>query len=452
MAGYLGNNAWNNVHLGNTAVSKVYFGTDLVWPDGFDPAANFGIGFNGPIFAVAQQSDGKILIGGDFTTYKGSTVASGLVRLSLNGDLDTTFNTTLGTGFVKNTITTSPVRNVASIKVWSDGSIYVGGDFTSLNGTGVNQIVKLDNSGNIDGTFVLSSIITSSGTIGYDYPVILTIEEGLHGDLLIGGFFTSIVGYSPQPQYAASVNPTTGLQSSDVPVFARSTGTDIGIYKIRRISGNRIMLGGGFDNITFKGVPGITTYKAAIVIKDDGVGGYDIDTTFAWGGAPTAANARSVFDFIEKSDGKFILVGNFSTTTPASIRAITSTGGNDATFVAGTGFSVGTATNTFIRARAMTLLESGSFVYVGGTMSQYKGLAVDLGIVRLDKSTGTIDNSFNPSAGILGGSLTMVTQLGPVINNTSGSLFMYGSFATYDGISAGNIAQPSATGSMYTQP
>jgi hypothetical protein len=451
MPGYLGNNSWNSVYLGGTLASGVYLGTNLIWPSGFSPSANFGTAFNGAIWAVAQQADGKILVGGNFTTYKGSTVARGLVRLSLDGTLDTAFNTALGTGFTPSAVGTAQKRCVASIKVWSDGSIYIGGDFTALNGTSVTQIIKLNSDGTLDGTFVVPSIITSSATTGYDAVVILSIDEGIHGDLIIGGMFTSITGYSPQPQYAASINASTGAQFSNLPIFARSTGTDIGIYKVRKISGNRIMLAGGFDNITFKGTPGITTYKAAIIVKDDGTGGYDIDTTFVWAGAPTVANARSVFDFIEKSDGKFILVGNYSGTSPASIRGITATGGNDATFAAGTGFTTGTATSPFIRARAMTLFESGSFVYVGGSLTGYQGTAIDAGICRLDKTTAARDASFNPTSGITGGTLQTVNQIGPVINNTSGSFFMYGDFQSWDGATANYIAQPSATGSMYVK-
>jgi hypothetical protein len=207
------------------------------------------------------------------------------------------------------------------------------------------------------------------------------------------------------------------------------------------------MLAGGFDNITFKGTSGITTYKAAIIVKDDGSGGYDIDTTFVWAAAPTTA-PRVVFDILEKPDLKFIFVGNISTTY---IRGVTATGATDTTFAVGTGFTTGTTTSPFIRARAMTLFESGSFVYVGGSLTGYQGGAVDQGICRLDKTTAARDASFNPSVGVAGGTLSTVNQIGPLINNTSGSFFMYGDFTTYDGATVNYIAQPSATGSIYVK-
>jgi hypothetical protein len=53
----------------------------------FDP----GSGFNNPVFSVVQQSDGEILVGGAFRQYNGASVG-GIVRLNLDGSLDTTFN------------------------------------------------------------------------------------------------------------------------------------------------------------------------------------------------------------------------------------------------------------------------------------------------------------------------------------------------------------------------
>src|SRR3954462_12577803 len=58
--------------------------------DGFDPNAN------GPIHVVVVQSDGKILIGGDFTSLSpngGPVVTRNhIARLNPNGTLDTAFD------------------------------------------------------------------------------------------------------------------------------------------------------------------------------------------------------------------------------------------------------------------------------------------------------------------------------------------------------------------------
>jgi uncharacterized delta-60 repeat protein len=49
-----------------------------------------GAGFNDNVTALAIQPDGKILIGGVFTMYKG-IAANRIVRLNLDGSLDASF-------------------------------------------------------------------------------------------------------------------------------------------------------------------------------------------------------------------------------------------------------------------------------------------------------------------------------------------------------------------------
>ena len=83
--------------------------------DGFDPNAN------GSVRVVVVQPDGKILIGGDFTTLSPNggvaVTRNRIARLNPDGTLDTAFN---------------PNANsiVYSIAVQADGKILVGGDFS----------------------------------------------------------------------------------------------------------------------------------------------------------------------------------------------------------------------------------------------------------------------------------------------------------------------------------
>ena len=77
-----------------------------------------------------MQPDGKILIGGIFTSVLG-VARSNIARLNADGTLDTAFNPNAN-------------ATVHSIAVQADGKILVGGDFTSIGGQTRNFIARLD--------------------------------------------------------------------------------------------------------------------------------------------------------------------------------------------------------------------------------------------------------------------------------------------------------------------
>ncbi|MBI4646394.1 MAG: T9SS type A sorting domain-containing protein [Bacteroidia bacterium] len=75
----------------------------------------------------------KIIIGGDFTSYDGTAI-NRIARLNADGTLDGTFNP--GTG-ANGSVRTTSIQN--------DGKIIIGGDFSSYNGTGRNRIARILN-------------------------------------------------------------------------------------------------------------------------------------------------------------------------------------------------------------------------------------------------------------------------------------------------------------------
>src|SRR5437660_1528654 len=97
--------------------------------DGFDPNAN------GTVYVVVVQPDGKILIGGAFTTLSpngGAVVTRNhIARLNPDGTLDTAFDPNAN-------------NSVNSIAVQADGKILAGGVFTSIGGQTRNHIARLD--------------------------------------------------------------------------------------------------------------------------------------------------------------------------------------------------------------------------------------------------------------------------------------------------------------------
>jgi uncharacterized delta-60 repeat protein len=100
-----------------------------------------GNGTNGQVWFINVQPDGKILISGTFTSFNG-TARNRIARLNADGTLDTTFNP--GTG---------GNASILQTVVQQDGRILIGGDFTSFNGTSINRIARINADGSLDTTF-----------------------------------------------------------------------------------------------------------------------------------------------------------------------------------------------------------------------------------------------------------------------------------------------------------
>ncbi len=119
---------------------------------GIDDAFNtplpsqFDYGANSTVRSICIQPDQKILIGGEFTQYKSlnaTTNAGRILRLKPDGQPDTLFNAG-GNGFD---------QSVLAVYRLSDGKIMVGGSFTTYNGVPVSNLARLLPDGRLDSSF-----------------------------------------------------------------------------------------------------------------------------------------------------------------------------------------------------------------------------------------------------------------------------------------------------------
>ena len=169
-ASYLGNSSYlsyNGTTGCNGLVRLLSTGLiDLGFTQG-----GFDIGSNQySIRAIHVLPSGDILVGGDFTTYKGNT-RNGIVKIDSTGTVD--YNI-FGTG-VADIIN---VRRIYDIATLATGEILIGGFFQTFNGETRNNFVKL----NADGTF-------HTDTIGFNDVVRKILVKGSF--IYIGGQFTS---------------------------------------------------------------------------------------------------------------------------------------------------------------------------------------------------------------------------------------------------------------------
>ena len=152
------------------------------------PNENFGVlnyggnGFNGAVYTIDVQSDGKIIVGGNFIIYDidGTSFTGGfIIRLTNDGYIDLDFY--IGNAFDELTKT---------IKVLSDDKILVGGNFTNFNGTSITGICRLNSNGSIDSSFLVGNFVSNGSGEG----IVNTIAIQSDGKILVGGDFESYSG------------------------------------------------------------------------------------------------------------------------------------------------------------------------------------------------------------------------------------------------------------------
>ena len=146
---------------------------------GFQGAAN------GPIHALAQEADGRILIGGNFTMVglNNEWPRLHLARLNADGTADPSFNP--GVDGIVNTIA-----------VQNDGRILIGGAFTSVGAVPRSNLARLNADGSVDLGFVGGASGLTAAAVDVPGPFVATLWIQQDGKILVGGRFSMLGGGS----------------------------------------------------------------------------------------------------------------------------------------------------------------------------------------------------------------------------------------------------------------
>ena len=139
---------------------------------GFDPGTNAP---DDTVLCVAVQPDGKVVIGGQFANL-GSKSLSGLARLNADGSVDVGFNANLGFGVD---------GIVYTVVIQGGAQIVLGGEFQNVGIAQRTRIARLNSDGTVDNTF-------NSGTGADD--TVFNISAQLDGSMYVGGLFTMLNG------------------------------------------------------------------------------------------------------------------------------------------------------------------------------------------------------------------------------------------------------------------
>ena len=195
--------------------------------DSFDPNISPHVA---GIPSIAVQADGKILLGGYFTTVTpngGAAVArNNIARLEIDGRVDQT----LDLNIVAN-------RHVHATVVQPDGKILIGGSFGTVLGVTRNNIARL----NTDGTLDMAFNPNASNQVS-------AIAVQADGKILAGGLFISIGG---QPRNGmARLDGTTGLADSFDPNVNPIFPVGEGVSAIAVQADGKVLVGGVFTSVS----------------------------------------------------------------------------------------------------------------------------------------------------------------------------------------------------------
>lgn len=315
---------------------------------------------NNYIEVIRQQSDGKILAGGPFTSFSGTklTAMAAVARFNADGTLDTTFTigSTLSGAQVK-ALEIQPdqkimiagslgyygpiwLGNVArlnpdggldlsfsrgigannwvyALALQPDGKVLIGGSFTAYNGVTRNGIARLNSDGSLDATFNPGTGVTN-GTVQ-------TIVVQSDGGILVGGTFTNFNGLPRNRITGLNTNGSVNVN------FNIGTGADNGVESIALQQDNNILVGGLFNN--FNGV----LHRKIVRLFPSGATDPMLPTNAI---TSTFGNSLGeVASIAVQPSGKILLAGEFTFYTGIfdnNLVRINSDGTKDTNFTAGT--------------------------------------------------------------------------------------------------------------------
>ncbi len=226
-----------------------------------------GVSSNDDVYALARQTDGKVIIGGLFNNVGGQTRV-GLARLNANGTLDTGFAPNLNS-------------SVIDVVLQADGKILIGGYFTQVDGQTRSRVARLNTDGTLDTSFQDANVSDA----------IRALAVQPDGKIIICGAFTMVGGAARQR--VARLNADGSVDAS----FNASVDSFVNDLVIQ--TDGKIVIGGEFTTVNSQARNRVARLNA------DG----SLDTSFQDPGftGPTFIEALAL-----QPNGKVMVGGSFS--------------------------------------------------------------------------------------------------------------------------------------------
>ncbi len=332
---------------------------------------------NGPIRAMIRDTFGRIYVGGDFTRV-GNTDVNNIFRLNANGTFDPTFSYYID----------GPVYSLLI-----DSLLYIGGDFTYV------ETEQRDNLAAVG----IDSQNVSVFNANVNGPVYCMALDTFFDAIVIGGDFTQVGPYNPP--YIAKVEKISGfpLHTNAIP-WTAVPNCNGPVYDMELIY-NRLLFGGtftGFTSIPRAGLARLDIYSGNVTPANAQITGqvYDIE----------------LIDTLCYIAGKFNSVLGQPRTNLACVNPILDTL-----------YSWNPTTNDVVRK--LQPIDSARF-FIGGSFTRVEGDTCIRGAIVTRNDTGVVAPNWNPKIND-----TVYTA----VRDTFGRLYIGGSFFAIGGVDRNNL-------------
>lgn len=405
-----------------------------------DLSFNPGSGANGLIKVIKLSPTGKIFIGGDFTEYNGVS-RNRIALLNSDGSLDTSFNPQSGCNAI-----------IEALAAQSDGKVVVGGKFTQCNGSVAGGIARLNSDGSRDSSFIATG---ADPTYFNGPPMVHELLLQPDGKIIVGGTFYSFNSLSRRSITRLNTDGSTdgsflgtGFSSGSVLTLALAPDNKIyvGGWQVDYISRlnadgtndtsfTRPNMSGAINDISVQQDSKIVLVGLININNDpQNIARLNsngtIDNTFLTQGF----DANSTCSAIAPS-GKIIVGGYFLTYNGAPrnfIASINSDGSADPLF------NIGIQTGADSAIQSSIILPDEKIIIVGDFL--HYNNEPRAGIAKLDQN-GLLDTSFNPGSGA-------DKRIKQVYALPNGKFLIIGDFTMYNGQPVNRIARINADGTL----
>ncbi len=193
--------------------------------------------------ALALQSDGKVLVGGEFTGFRGVT-ARRLARLEANGQLDSGFQSAMGAN--------GPDSTVFGLLVQADGRIVVSGQFGQIGGASRANLARLLPGGGVDLGFDAAQTSLCRQTLLQPDGRLLVASDA-SGAAAVRRLFSGQLGLGGVVEFAATSHQAN--EGGGVQIQVRRVGGSLGAATV-----NYALLAGTADEDDFVAASGTLSW------------------------------------------------------------------------------------------------------------------------------------------------------------------------------------------------